>query len=104
MRKIFLLSFVFLALLVHESVHAQKDSTQPKKGTISPSVIGDGTNGPPQTCTPMNWYQDADGDGFGNLSVIQSACDKPAGYVSNSTDCNDGNSAIKPVQQKCVMG
>jgi hypothetical protein len=38
------------------------------------------------------WYQDADGDGLGNLSVTLVQCSPPAGYVSNSLDCNDGNS------------
>lgn len=37
------------------------------------------------------YYQDADGDGLGNLSVTTSACSTsaPSGYVNNSTDTND---------------
>ena len=42
------------------------------------------------------YYQDADGDGFGNVAVTQLACSAPVGYVSNSTDCNDTNAAINP--------
>ncbi|MFY7970401.1 MAG: MopE-related protein, partial [Flavobacteriales bacterium] len=45
---------------------------------------------------PVTYYQDADGDGFGNAAVSQSACSLPVGYVSNSTDCNDGNNAVRP--------
>ncbi|MFM7201242.1 MAG: MopE-related protein, partial [Myxococcota bacterium] len=46
--------------------------------------------------TNSTWYQDSDGDGYGNAAVTKSACSQPAGYVSNSTDCNDTNSAVKP--------
>jgi hypothetical protein len=42
------------------------------------------------------FYRDLDGDGFGNLGNTTLACTAPAGYVSNSSDCNDGNSNIKP--------
>jgi alpha-tubulin suppressor-like RCC1 family protein len=42
------------------------------------------------------WYKDGDGDTYGNPSVSLQACSAPAGYVSNSGDCNDGNASIKP--------
>ena len=35
------------------------------------------------------WYQDADGDLFGDAAVTQNACNQPAGFVSDSTDCDD---------------
>jgi uncharacterized repeat protein (TIGR03803 family) len=37
-------------------------------------------------CTPVAWFQDADGDGFGDATQLRYACSQPAGYVSNSTD------------------
>ncbi|MGV8995255.1 MAG: T9SS type A sorting domain-containing protein [Flavobacterium sp.] len=40
------------------------------------------------------WYQDADSDGFGNAAVSIAASTAPAGYVSNSTDCDDSNAAV----------
>jgi hypothetical protein len=50
----------------------------------------------PSVSGQPTWYADADGDGYGNLSSTTLACVQPAGYVANSTDCNDGNSAINP--------
>ena len=41
------------------------------------------------------WYADADGDNYGNADVNQQACNQPEGYVANSVDCNDDDSAIK---------
>ena len=45
---------------------------------------------------PVIYYADADSDTFGNLNSTLSACSLPSGYVTNSTDCNDNNSAIRP--------
>ena len=44
------------------------------------------------------YYRDADNDGFGNPLVSESNCTGviPTGFVSNNTDCNDGNAAINP--------
>jgi len=42
------------------------------------------------------YYADTDGDGYGNAASSTVACSQPSGYVSNSTDCNDANSAINP--------
>lgn len=54
--------------------------------SFSPFVIG---NSQAQT-----WYQDADGDGFGNVAVTTFALNQPAGYVLDNTDCDDGNPNI----------
>ncbi|MEN9942843.1 MAG: hypothetical protein RLZZ91_844, partial [Bacteroidota bacterium] len=45
---------------------------------------------------PTTYYADSDSDTFGNLNSTLSACSQPSGYVTNSTDCNDNNSAIGP--------
>ena len=42
------------------------------------------------------FYEDADGDGYGNPQVTTKACSQPSGYVSNNTDCDDTNAAVNP--------
>ena len=42
------------------------------------------------------YYLDGDSDGFGSPSLVTNACTTPNGYVTNNTDCNDGNGAINP--------
>ena len=44
----------------------------------------------------LTFYEDADGDGFGNLGSTTLACDQPDGYVTDTTDCDDTNAAINP--------
>ena len=42
------------------------------------------------------YYLDADGDGFGTLSIQQSACSQPTNYVVNPDDCNDLSAISNP--------
>jgi len=44
----------------------------------------------------LTWYRDADADGYGEVSETAEACDTPAGYVSDSTDCDDNNGDTYP--------
>jgi len=56
----------------------------------------DGCPNDPNLTAPAIWYQDNDGDGFGNSNVTLSNCVQPEGYVAVGGDCNDNNSAINP--------
>src|SRR5205823_4670039 len=35
------------------------------------------------------YYRDRDGDGFGNPGYPVYACSQPAGFITDSSDCND---------------
>ena len=42
------------------------------------------------------YYQDADGDSFGNPDAKVDSCEKPDGYVEDNTDCNDAERTANP--------
>ena len=42
------------------------------------------------------WYVDGDGDGYGDTATTTSACDVPAGYTADATDCDDDDAGINP--------
>ncbi len=50
------------------------------------------------------FYADADRDAYGNLAVTSAACSAPAGYTSNSTDCDDTNAAVNPAASEYCNG
>jgi len=60
--------------------------------------VDNNCNGSTDEGVLTTYYQDFDGDTFGNPSVTQQACSQPVGYVANSTDCNDNNALEKPGQ------
>ncbi len=43
-----------------------------------------------------SWYQDADGDGYGDPTTLSASCDGASGLVTDGTDCDDGDLAINP--------
>jgi hypothetical protein len=58
-------------------------STEYGKAKIAYTVINAST-----------WYADADTDGFGNAAISTVSCSQPLGYIADSTDCDDNNSAL----------
>jgi len=45
-----------------------------------------------QAQTSLKWYQDNDGDGWGNPLIYSMSATQPTGYVLNNMDYNDNNS------------
>ena len=50
------------------------------------------------------FYQDFDGDSYGNSDVFQDAATMPMGFVSDSTDCNDNVFLINPATTEVCDG
>ena len=44
----------------------------------------------------LEFYEDADGDGWGDVYSSTEACSLPSGYVENDDDCDDDESSINP--------
>ncbi len=49
------------------------------------------------------WYADADGDGYGSTSTVDT-CDMPSGYAATGSDCDDGDAAINPAASESCDG
>jgi hypothetical protein len=45
---------------------------------------------------PVKYYQDQDGDGFGNDAVTVTGYQQPAGYVTKGGDCDDVHNTVYP--------
>ena len=50
------------------------------------------------------YYIDADGDGFGDVNVVEESCYRPIGYTENANDCDDINSTISPAASEVCDG
>ncbi len=61
--------------------------------TYPGSTFGTGARYCATACTPLTWYRDNDGDGFGDLTSTASECTRPVGYVTNNTDSCDNDSS-----------
>jgi hypothetical protein len=51
--------------------------------------IDDNCNGDIDEGVTTTYYEDADGDGFGNPNSSKKACSAPQGYVTDNSDCDD---------------
>ncbi len=50
----------------------------------------------PDVADQQLWFEDFDGDGFGNTAVSLLSCTQPVGFVSNAEDCNDTLAVVNP--------
>lgn len=60
--------------------------------------IDDNCNNQVDENIPFNiYFEDADGDSYGNPNSTISFCTLPSGYVANNSDCNDNSIFISPI-------
>ncbi len=68
------------------------DSINPDASELPDNEVDEDCNG----YDAKTWYLDSDTDGYGDSTQTLVADSKPTGYVSDDTDCNDGESTIHP--------
>ena len=56
----------------------------------------DDDDGDLDASTASSWYDDTDGDGYGDAAALTLSCDQPSGTVTNDTDCDDTDADISP--------
>ena len=66
--------------------------------------IDDNCSGTADEGVTTTYYADADGDTYGDAGSTTEACSMPEGYVSDNTDCNDGNADINPAASEVCNG
>lgn len=66
-----------------------KEKCNNKDDDCDGTVDNDPTNG-------ATYYEDWDGDGYGDPNMSVEACEEPFGYVANDDDCDDTNSYRNP--------
>lgn len=72
-------------------------------GSVSVGGIYVNTGGRYCACTPVTYFLDADGDGFGDPLVSAQSCAQSPGYVSNAADCDDTDGATWAIPSE-VLG
>jgi predicted outer membrane repeat protein len=71
------------------------DTTFPGAEELCNGVDDDCANGADDGLVFMTWYEDADGDDWGNPAIDESSCDDLSGTHSlDNTDCDDGSAAL----------
>ncbi|MUP43670.1 hypothetical protein FLP08_13890, partial [Gramella aestuarii] len=67
--------------------------------SIYPGAVEVPDDGIDQDCDGadlLTWYADTDKDGYGDAANTTTSNTQPAGYVSDSSDCDDSDKAINP--------
>jgi len=66
--------------------------------------IDNNCNGMTDEGVQFTFYEDVDGDGYGDPNSFTMDCMAPIGYVSNDDDCNDNDDEINPAATEICDG
>ncbi len=89
-------------LSINNAIYCNASSQMEQKKNFNTTCSGSyeclSNNCTSEKCAGYLCYVDADSDGFGNATNynVSNTFSCSAGYVNNSNDCNDNNSAINP--------
>ena len=81
--------------------------------TVSPAAIEvcdsvdndcDGTIDGASATDAVTYYEDADGDAYGDTATAVVSCTQPTGYVTDNTDCDDTDAALNPSMAEACDG
>ncbi|MFZ5476641.1 MAG: MopE-related protein [Myxococcota bacterium] len=64
----------------------------------------DGTTDEDDAADAATWFRDADADGYGDAASPDVACDAPASYVADATDCDDTSPGVSPAAVEACDG
>ncbi len=89
------------------------DDTDPLKNPAAAEICNfldddcDGLVDESDAVDQTTWYEDGDGDGYGNAAVLVQSCSQPPGFVDLDVtgfyDCDDSNAAISPAAyERCA--
>jgi len=65
---------------------------------------GDTDDDDSDVADPSTWYDDHDGDGWGDGSVASVACEAPTGTVAAAGDCDDSDATVNPDASEVCNG
>ncbi|MBV1860846.1 MAG: LamG domain-containing protein [Nannocystaceae bacterium] len=90
-------------ICVDETAPATTSETSSSSGPATTSTTsGASTAGFSSTQACVDWFPDADADGFGDASSAPvNACAPPKGSVENADDCNDNDPRVRPDHLQC---
>ena len=77
-------------------------SVDPTDPTSTSSTSSTSSGSGSETCAPLEWFPDVDGDGFGDAAAEPTlACDAPNASVDNADDCDDSDPRLRPDHLQC---
>ena len=85
-----------------DGYYATADDCNDGDAAINPGAteicngVDDNCDGATDEGVEQTWYQDADGDSYGDLATATSACTAPEGFLADASDCNDRDPATYP--------